>query len=200
MRIGGFLKTSFCDWPGRLAAVVFAQGCNFRCPWCHNPSLVPHDPAAPLVPEEEVLDWLARRKGMLGGVVVSGGEPTLQPDLLPFLVRLRGLGLAAKLDTNGSRPEVVQQALEAGLVDWVAVDYKVPARLYGLVCPEDPGVAIAVQRTVGLVLGSGRGVVRTTVVPAVHAEEVLAEMRTEIGAELALQPFHPVRGERQRTP
>lgn len=191
MRVGGFLKLSLCDWPGRPAAVIFTQGCNFRCPWCHNPWLVSVDPLGPLVPEEEILEWLARRKDLLGGVVVSGGEPTLQPDLAGFLLRLKSSGLAVKLDTNGSRPAVVREALETKLVDWVAVDYKVPARMYTLVCPDDSDVALAVQQTVRLVVESGKGVVRTTVVPEVHTEEVLAEMRTEIGAELLRQPYRP---------
>lgn len=193
MRIGGFLKLSMCDWPGRPAAVVFGQGCNFRCPWCHNPTLVPAEPSGPLVPEEEVLEWLAKRKGFLGGVVLSGGEPAVQPDIIEFLLRLKGLGLAVKLDTNGSRPEVVWEALEAGLADWVAVDYKVPARMYGLVSPEGRRAATMAREAARLVLRSGKGVVRTTAVPGIHDEAVLEEMRREVGAEIVVQPWRPPR-------
>ncbi|MGB9886283.1 MAG: anaerobic ribonucleoside-triphosphate reductase activating protein [Moorellales bacterium] len=189
MRVGGFLRLSLCDWPGRLAAVIFTQGCNFRCPWCHNPSLIPFEPQGPPVPEEEVLEWLARRKGMLGGVVVSGGEPTVQPDILPFLARLKALGFAVKLDTNGSRPQVVAVALGSGLADWVAVDYKVPARMYGMVSPNGPAAARAVLETARTVLLLQKGIVRTTAVPGVHDEAVLEEMRREVGADILVQPW-----------
>ncbi|MBC7092690.1 anaerobic ribonucleoside-triphosphate reductase activating protein [Candidatus Bipolaricaulota bacterium] len=189
MRIGGFLKLSLCDWPGRPAAVVFAQGCNFRCPWCHNPTLVSAEPAGPLIPEEEVLEWLARRRDFLGGVVVSGGEPAVQPDLLSFLAKLKALGLAVKLDTNGSRPEVVAAALGAGLADFVAVDYKVPARMYGMVSSDGLAAAGPVLETVRAVLLVRKGLVRTTAVPGVHDEKILEEMRREAGADILVQPW-----------
>ena len=188
MAIGGLLKSSFCDWPGRVAAVVFVRGCNFRCPWCHNPSLV--DPArfGPAVPEEEVLGWLARRKGVLDGVVVSGGEPTLWPGLEPFLEEVRRLGFRVKLDTNGSRPDVVRRLKEHGLAECVAADYKLPLRLYGLVGCRDAGPVAETLRLADWV--------RTTVVPGVHTDEVLAEMRREFGAlgvsaPWRFQPFRP---------
>lgn len=194
MRLGGLLKLSLCDWPGRPAAVVFTQGCNFRCPWCHNPSLVyPHLFDPPLA-EEEILSWLAKRRAMLGGVVISGGEPTLAPDLASFLDRVKAAGLAVKLDTNGSYPEVVEELLRCGLVDEVAVDYKVPAALYaarvGYPHPE------RVLATVALVRRHGRGYVRTTVVPGVHTPEVLARMEQEAGGIEVFQPFRPVGGAR----
>jgi pyruvate formate lyase activating enzyme len=190
VRLGGFLKLSFCDWPGRPAAVVFTQGCNFRCPWCHNPSLVHPHLFGPPVAEEEVLAWLARRHGLLGGVVVSGGEPALQPDLPAFLDRLKALGLAVKLDTNGSRPEVVEDLLAAGLVDQVAVDYKVPAALY----PAQVGYAHPerVLATVKLVRQRRCGYVRTTVVPGLHTRELLGRMEAETGG---IQVFQPFRGQ-----
>ena len=189
MRVGGFLKLSLCDWPGRPAAVIFTQGCNFRCPWCHNPSLIPFEPQGPPVPEEEVLGWLAWRKGTLGGVVVSGGEPTVQPDILPFLARLKALGFAVKLDTNGSNPGVVAAALAAGLVDWVAVDFKVPARMYAMVTPDGPAAAGAVLETVRTVLLMQKGIVRTTAVPGIHDEAALEEMRREAGTDILVQPW-----------
>ncbi|MCR4419199.1 MAG: anaerobic ribonucleoside-triphosphate reductase activating protein [Clostridia bacterium] len=191
MRIGGFLKLSFCDWPGRPAAVVFTQGCNFRCPWCHNPTLIPAEPEGALIPEEEVLAWLARRRGLLGGVVISGGEPTVQPDLLSFLGRVKSLGLPVQLDTNGSNPGIVAAALQAGLVDRVAVDYKLPARMYGTVCPEGAEGASAVMETVRLVLSAGKGAVRTTAVTGIHDREVIREMEQEVGGYLIVQPWRP---------
>lgn len=191
MHIGGFLKLSMCDWPGRPAAVVFTQGCNFRCPWCHNPSLVYPDRFGPLLAEKEILEWLFRRKTLLDGVVLSGGEPTIQPDIAEFLLRLKHLNLAVKLDTNGSRPEMVWGILDAGLADWVAVDYKLPARMYGLVSPEGPETAAAVRETVRAVLSLGKGVVRATAVPGIHDGAVLDEMRRDVGADMIVQPWRP---------
>jgi pyruvate formate lyase activating enzyme len=130
MIIGGFQKFSLIDFPGRVAAVVFTQGCNFRCPYCHNPQLVEPAPGDSSVSEETVLSFLATRTGKLEGVVVTGGEPTLQPDLERFLARLKALGFAVKLDTNGSAPHVLQGLLCAGLVDYVAMDLKASAVRY----------------------------------------------------------------------
>ncbi len=132
MRFGGLLRTSFSDFPGRVATVVYTRGCNFRCPYCQNPDLVDgpaqrHDPS-----EEEILRHLQRRRGQLDGLVVTGGEPTLQPylDLENFLARVRSLGYAIKLDTNGSRPAILRRLIAAGLVDMVAIDLKAPLERY----------------------------------------------------------------------
>lgn len=139
MNLAGFVPLSLCDYPGRVAAVVFTQGCNFRCPFCHNGHLLPcaPDPATRL-DEEQVLALLAERSGRLGGVVVSGGEPTVQHDLPLFLRRLKALGLAVKLDTNGSRPEILRALLAEGLLDYIAMDVKAPwdkyAMLTGVAC------------------------------------------------------------------
>ena len=126
MRFAALRACSFVDWPGRLAAVVFTQGCNLACRYCHNPSLVPGAPAP--VPGEAVLAHLEARRGLLDGLVVTGGEPTLHPALPAFLARVKARGFAVKLDTNGSSPDAVGALLAAGLVDYLAVDVKtVPA-------------------------------------------------------------------------
>ena len=144
MRIGGFVPVSLCDYPCRVAAVVFTQGCNFRCPFCHNGHLVGCEGAA-LLDEAAVLAQLAERRNRLGGVVVTGGEPTLQGDLPQFLHALKQLGLAVKLDTNGSQPDVLQALLADRLVDYVAMDLKAPwaryDRLAGLACDPADGPA-----------------------------------------------------------
>ena len=133
MRIGGLIKFTLIDYPGRVAAVVFTQGCNFRCRYCHNPELVyPHLLQEPM-PEEEVLAFLRRRQGALEGVVVTGGEPTLQPDLIRFLEDVKALGYKIKLDTNGSKPEVIQEAIDKKLVDYIAMDLKAPLEKYSLI-------------------------------------------------------------------
>jgi pyruvate formate lyase activating enzyme len=128
MEIGGFEPFSLCDFPSRPAAVVFTQGCNFRCPFCHNGELLALK--AGTIPAAEVLDRLAQRRGLLQGVVVSGGEPCLQADLAEFCASVKAMGLAVKLDTNGSRPAVLADLLARRLVDYVAMDVKAPPRLY----------------------------------------------------------------------
>uniref|UniRef100_UPI001B7F98CB anaerobic ribonucleoside-triphosphate reductase activating protein n=1 Tax=Desulfovirgula thermocuniculi TaxID=348842 RepID=UPI001B7F98CB len=178
--VGGLLKFSLSDYPGRPAAVVFTRGCNFRCPWCHNPGLV--DPAryVPEVPLEGVLRFLERRCRLLDAVVVSGGELTLQPDLLDFLRELKRMGYATKLDTNGSRPGVLRRALGEGLVDCLAVDYKAPLRLYReWIRAESPD---AVLESLCLALEFPGGYIRTTVVPCLHTPEILGEMAAGLRA------------------
>ena len=125
IRIGGLVKQSFVDWDGVLSAVVFTKGCNFRCSYCHNPALVV--PALmrerPDVAESEVFDYLARRRGWLDGVVVTGGEPTLHAGLPAFLERVKALGYRVKLDTNGTNPEMLRQLIASGAVDswrWIS--------------------------------------------------------------------------------
>jgi pyruvate formate lyase activating enzyme len=193
LRIGGYLPASFSDYPGRLAAVIFTQGCNFRCPWCHNPGLL--DPQGPALYNcEEIIGRLAARKGRIGGVVISGGEPTLQPDLLPFCRRLRDLGLAVKLDTNGSRPAVLAQALTAGVVDYIAMDLKAPWEKY----PQLAGVAIdpaLIRRSMEMIAASGIAHhFRTTAVTDLLSPADLAAIRELVpaGSSYKVQPFRQV--------
>ena len=122
MRLGGLLKNTALDFPGLFSAMVFTQGCNFRCPYCHNPHLVRlfGEP----VDEDDTLDFLRQRRKYLDGVVISGGEPTIQPDLAEFCKKLCGMGYEVKLDTNGSRPEVMAELLERKLISYVALDLK----------------------------------------------------------------------------
>ena len=126
MKIAALTKQSFIDWEGQTTAVIFTQGCNFRCGYCHNPSLVlPHIyQNQPLIDEQEVFDYLKSRVEWLDGVVISGGEPTLQPDLLDFVRKVKSLGFRVKLDTNGSNPHVLKALLDAKLLDYVAMDIK----------------------------------------------------------------------------
>ena len=124
MRIHGLQKLTLLDFPEHTACTVFTGGCNFRCPFCQNASLVLRPEALPLLPEEEFFAFLEKRRGLLDGVAVTGGEPTLQPDLPEFLGKIRTLGFAVKLDTNGALPRVLERLLEAGLVDYAAMDIK----------------------------------------------------------------------------
>ncbi|MBR1852087.1 MAG: anaerobic ribonucleoside-triphosphate reductase activating protein [Lachnospiraceae bacterium] len=124
MKIYGFQKTTLLDYPEHVAATVFTGGCNFRCPYCQNGGLVLCPGQYGEVPEEEVWRHLEKRKGILDGVCITGGEATLQPELETFIRRVKEMGYAVKLDTNGYRPEVVRGLLDAGLLDYVAMDVK----------------------------------------------------------------------------
>lgn len=131
MKICGLQKTTLLDFPGHVAATIFTGGCNFRCPFCHNSDLLGND-APPAFTEEEVLSFLSKRSGILEGVAITGGEPTLQPDLESFIRRIRSIGLQVKLDTNGYRPDVLKSLCEQGLVDYVAMDIKTCKERYPL--------------------------------------------------------------------
>lgn len=124
MQIHGLNKTTLLDYPEHIAATIFTGGCNFRCPFCHNKDLVLNPAGQPLIDEQEVFAFLKKRKGILTGVCVTGGEPTLQPDLKEFLAKIKEIGLQVKLDTNGYRPEILKDVVECGLVDYVAMDIK----------------------------------------------------------------------------
>ncbi|MBR2392852.1 MAG: anaerobic ribonucleoside-triphosphate reductase activating protein, partial [Elusimicrobiaceae bacterium] len=124
------IKFTLIDYPGHVAAVVFTQGCNFRCRYCHNPELVYPHLLQESMPKEDVMSFLRRRQGTLEGVVITGGEPTLQAGLIDFMAEVKALGYLIKLDTNGTKPEVLQEALERQLVDFVAMDLKAPLDKY----------------------------------------------------------------------
>jgi pyruvate formate lyase activating enzyme len=125
MKIRGLQPVTASDFPGRMAAIVFTQGCNFHCPFCHNASLLPMD-ADSLIGEDTVFSFLKKRQNLLDGLVISGGEPCLQEDLPGFCRRVKDMGFAVKLDTNGSRPAVIKELLDQNCVDFIAMDIKAP--------------------------------------------------------------------------
>jgi pyruvate formate lyase activating enzyme len=128
MNIGGFQKTSLLDYPDRISAIVWTSGCNFRCPFCYNKNLALG--AAELFLPEEILSFLSKRKALLEGVVISGGEPFLQDDLVDFIKKIKDMRLLVKIDTNGTFPERLNELLEQQLVDYVAMDVKAPKKKY----------------------------------------------------------------------
>nr|WP_326185197.1 anaerobic ribonucleoside-triphosphate reductase activating protein [uncultured Oscillibacter sp.] len=172
MYLCGLQKLAMVDFPGRLAATVFAGGCNLRCPFCHNAPLVTRLAETPELPEREVLDFLASRKGLLDGVVLSGGEPLMQPGAADFLAKVRALGFAVKLDTNGCYPEALADILARGLVDYVAMDVKNSREKYGATVGV-PGFDTApVEESVRLLKHSGvEFEFRTTAVREFHTPE-----------------------------
>lgn len=132
MKICGFQKTTLLDFPEHVAATVFTGGCNFRCPFCHNAGLVLSPDKQESITEEEVLSHLRKRRGLLTGVCITGGEPTLQRDLEGFIRQLKEIGYAVKLDTNGYRPDILWKFLEDGLLDYVAMDVKASVANYAV--------------------------------------------------------------------
>ncbi len=130
MQIVGLQKTTLVDYPGKVACTLFTPGCNFRCPYCHNPELIKPTHQYQIIPEDEFLQWLSSRKGWLDGVCVTGGEPTLQKDLPEFARKVKDLGFLFKLDSNGTNPQMLEKMLDAGLIDFVAMDIKAPLEDY----------------------------------------------------------------------
>lgn len=130
MRIGGFQKFSMSDFPARLSAILFTTGCNFRCPYCHNPELVLPEKFKADINIDEIFGFLNRRVGKLDGVVITGGEPTLHDDLPDLIYSIKELGYDIKLDTNGTNPEMLYELFQEGLLDYVAMDYKAPMDKY----------------------------------------------------------------------
>jgi pyruvate formate lyase activating enzyme len=130
LQIGGLQKLSLIDYPGIPTAVIFVQGCNMFCPYCHNPQLVYPDMFGETINENEILYFLKNRQGLLKGVVMTGGEPTLQNDLCNFIKKIKNLKFLIKLDTNGTNPEILQELIHEKLIDFIAMDIKSPAEKY----------------------------------------------------------------------
>lgn len=174
MRIYGLQKLTLLDYPGQVACTVFTGGCNLRCPFCHNASLVLHPGDAGRMEEADFFRFLEKRRGMLDGVCVSGGEPMLQPDLEPFLQKIKALGYRVKLDTNGCFPERLGAILAQGLVDSVAMDIKSAPGHYAQAVGIPGFDASPVLKSIALLLGGGVGCeFRTTVVKGLHTEALL---------------------------
>ena len=171
MNIGGLQKLTLLDYPGKVACTVFSVGCNLRCPFCHNASLVTHPQDAGYVTDDELFSFLKKRTGVLDGVCVTGGEPTLQKDLPDFLSAIKALGYSVKLDTNGTNPKILRSVIKDRLVDYVAVDIKNSPEKYVLTSG-NIDLFENVKETVALLLS---GVVpyefRTTAVSGFHETE-----------------------------
>jgi pyruvate formate lyase activating enzyme len=178
MIVAGFQPLSLIDYPGKIASIVFTQGCLFRCPFCHNPKLIAkknESSEEEQSAEKEFWEHLERRKGFIDGVVVTGGEPTLHADLPEFLARIKSMGYLVKLDTNGIMPEMVREILSRKLVDYFAMDLKDVWGRYQRIANIAPGKEAMLkncEETFGLIRNSGIPYEwRTTVLPGVHTEE-----------------------------
>ena len=186
MRIGGLQKLTLLDYPGKVACTVFLSGCNLRCPYCHNPGLVlPEQSEGSEIPEAEVLSFLERRKGTLDGVCITGGEPTLQPELPEFLEKLRRLGYAVKLDTNGTNPAMLKALLQERVLDYVAMDIKNSPSRYAETCGGIDCLSRVQESAALLMDGTVDYEFRTTVCAPLHTPRDMEEL----GRWLKGQPF-----------
>lgn len=195
MIISGIQKFTLLDFPGKIACIIFTGGCNYRCGFCHNPEFVLPEELAKIsknfIPEEVVFNFLKERQGMLQGVVITGGEPTIMPDLEAFIVKVRALGFAVKLDSNGNRPEVLRTLIEKKLVDYIAMDFKTSLaeyqKLVGKWADEKK-----LQESIDLLKeGKIEYEFRSTLIREIHTPEILQAMSETLeGANrLYLQTF-----------
>ncbi len=196
MKIAGLRKCSMVDYPGKMAAVIFTPGCNLDCYYCHNRFLLDEDALQEEHDPQAVLAILARRRGFLDGVVISGGEPTLQSDLERFILDVRELGFPVKLDTNGLRPDVLKELLQSGLLDYVAMDLKASQAKYSQLCGCNVDVDL-IDRSISLLLESGvQYEFRTTVAPELDGNDLRDMSEWIAGARhYVLQQYRPLEAE-----
>ncbi|MCE5345000.1 MAG: anaerobic ribonucleoside-triphosphate reductase activating protein [Bacteroidales bacterium] len=182
MRIGNLLKNSLIDWEGKLTAVIFTKGCNFRCGFCHNPSLVIPELLNQTedFPESRIFCFLKDRGSWLDGVVITGGEPTIYTDLPDFIVRIRQLGFRIKLDTNGTNPLMLRKLIEDDLIDFVAMDIKTIVKMEDyqrITSCNDPELTEKIEKSIGILRSSNiQYQFRTTIIPRSHDKDVIAQL------------------------
>ena len=195
MKIGGLQKVSLIDYPGLICATVFLQGCNFKCSYCHNPELVDPRLYQPGIEERAVLEFLNTRRGKLDAVTITGGEPTIQDNLAPFIKQIKKMGFAVKLDTNGSQPQVIKKLLQENLLDFIAMDVKGPLEKYASIA----GVQVAGEKIKESVNSILKAMIphefRTTIVQSQLTPKDILEIATLISgnSRYALQKFVPVK-------
>jgi len=195
--VKGFIDLSFVDWDGHVVSVIWTPGCNFRCPFCFNRTLVLNPDSLPSVSEEYVIDFLEKNRRFLDGLCITGGEPTLQPDLDEFCSKVKMLGLKVKLDSNGSNPEILRRLISNGLVDFIALDIKAPLDLESY--KKSTGVQFEnvvekVVESINLLMSSNIDYeFRTTIVPSLHGEVDVEHICKAIrGAKkYVLQAYNP---------
>lgn len=195
MVLGGLQKLTVSDFPGHLAAILFTRGCNYRCPFCHNPELVDPRRYVDQISEADVFSFLGKRGEKLDGVVITGGEPTVHRDLPILLRRIKDMGLATKLDTNGSCPDMIEQIFELELVDYIALDIKSSPSSYSRAAGMPVDVD-SIRQSIELICSSGlpHELRMTYVEPLVPFEELAGVAELARGCRLFLvQPFQPTK-------
>lgn len=175
MNICGYQKTTLLDYPGHVAATIFTGGCNFRCPFCHNSDLLLNP--STIISEEEIFTFLKKRKNILSGICITGGEPTLQPDLIEFIEKVRSLGYKIKLDTNGYRPQTISELLNKNLLDYIAMDIKAGYSNYVNVCGFSNLNIETIKESISMIENSRIDYeFRTTIVKELHTEQDFQEI------------------------
>ena len=175
MRIAGFQKLTLLDFPGKLSCILFTQGCNFKCPYCQNSGLICQKNEE-LISEEEIFSYLNKRKGVIDGVVISGGEPTVQSDLEFFIKKIKDMGYLVKLDTNGTNPDLIQRLIDKGLVDYIAMDIKNVLPLYVDVASVNASVE-KLKRSIEIIKSSSIDhEFRTTIIKNIHDIDKIKEI------------------------
>jgi len=195
MKIGGLQKVSLIDYPGMISAIIFSQGCNFRCSYCHNPGLVDPDLFQPCIKEKDVLDFLQTRRGKLDAVAITGGEPTIQNNLTPFIIQIKKMGFAVKLDTNGSKPQVIKALIAEKLLDYIAMDIKAPLEKYEKIV-NVPVNSESIKESIEIILHSKIPYeFRTTVVQSQLEEKDIINIAKLISgaSQYVLQNFVPAK-------
>jgi pyruvate formate lyase activating enzyme len=198
MLIGGLQKTSLIDYPDKVCAIIFTQGCNFKCKFCYNPELVllTDNNQQLTIKEEEIFEFLKKRKALIDGVCVTGGEPTLHKDLPKFLVQIKKMGFLIKLDTNGTNPKMLEKLIKKKLVDYIAMDIKASLVQF-LKYKKISGAKINlknIKKSIEIIKNSGIDYeFRTTVIPGFHKEEDILQIAKEIfpAKKYFLQQFVP---------
>jgi pyruvate formate lyase activating enzyme len=184
VEIKGFVDLSLVDWDGKLSCVIFLPNCNFRCPFCHNTTLVLHPERGETIPFERVEDYLNKQKDWLDGVCITGGEPTLHNDLPDLCSKLKEMGFLVKIDTNGTNPMMMKKLMEGGLIDYIAMDIKAPltAEKYSKATGINAKKLLGkVKETIEILLDSRIDYeFRTTVVPTLHEEEDIAAICDDV--------------------
>lgn len=192
MKICGYEKFSLLDYDNYVTCTIFTKGCNFKCPFCQNSSLVLPESYAREIPADEIIEYLEQRKKLVDAVCISGGEPTLQPDLEEFIIKIKNMGYKIKLDTNGYRPEIIQRLLGSNLLDYIAMDIKNSLQKYSLITDVKNLDLINIQQSVKLIIESGiEHEFRTTLINEFHTEKDLESIAVLIkGAKnYVLQKF-----------
>ncbi|MHB1688078.1 MAG: anaerobic ribonucleoside-triphosphate reductase activating protein [Ignavibacteriaceae bacterium] len=189
MKIAAIQKLSLIDYPGKISSVIFTQGCNFRCGYCHNPHLVLSRSFSNVVLEAKVFDFLKTRTGKIEGVAITGGEPTIHVDLVDFIKKIRALGLSVKLDTNGSNPEMLKKIIDNKLIDFIAMDLKAPLNKYSAICGVNVDIK-KIQKSISYIKNSEIDKqFRITVYKGFHNTEDLLNIRNLIQNNITLQNF-----------
>ncbi len=191
MIIGGLQKFSLIDYPGKSSAIIFTQGCNFRCHYCHNPELVLKEQYSQPIPEEKIFAFLKNRQGQLDAVSITGGEPTLHQDLINFIKKIKKLGFLIKLDTNGTRSRILKKIIDQQLVDYLAMDIKAPLEKYEAIV-DQPVATAKLKTSIKLIIKSGIDYeFRTTVVKSLLSKQDLLKIAQTISGanQFFLQRF-----------